>query len=190
MGDPRRLRKKYDVPRSLWEPERIAEEGALRKEYGLKNVKEIWIAKEVLRKIRRQARSMLGLGEKGKNEMDALAARVVKQGYTKSAALEDLLGLNIKTVLDRRLQSIVFRKGLARSMKQSRQLVTHGFIAIDGRKVSAPGYPVPVDQEEKISYYKPIELFAGEEKDKKLRASIEDIKDEPVESKGKAPEVG
>jgi len=175
MGDPRKLRKKYGVPRILWEKERIDEEGALIKEYGLKNTKEIWIAKEELRKIRRQARKMLGLGEKGQKEFEVLANRITRMGYGKSKAIEDVLGLNTRAVLDRRLQTLVLRKNLARSMKQARQLITHGFIAIDGRKVSIPGRLVTVDQEEKISYYKPIELYTGEDKEKKLKKALEEI---------------
>jgi len=187
MGDPRKLRKKYEVPRILWEKERIDEEGALIKEYGLKNTKEIWIAKEELRKIRRQARKMLGLGEKGQKEFEVLANRITKMGYGKSKAIEDVLGLSTRAVLDRRLQTLVLRKGLAKSMKQARQLITHGFIAIDGKKVSIPGRLVTIDQEEKISYYKPIELYTGEDKEKKMKKAFEEVdspaKEEAVEEK-------
>ena len=183
MGDPKRLRKNYSVPRILWNKERIDEEGALVKEYGLKNVKEVWIAKEKLRNIRTQSREMLGLGEKGQKEFEVLAKKVARMGYGKSNAIEDVLGLNIKVVLERRLQTIVFRKGLARSMKQARQFITHGFIAVDGKKFTAPGCLMTVDQENKISYYKPIELFAGEDvKEKKMKKSIEEIEN-PVEEK-------
>jgi len=178
MGDPRKLRKKYSVPRTLWDNERIEEESNLLKEYGLKNVKELWIAKEQLRKIRRQARSLLGLGEKGQREFEALARRVENIGYGKSKAIEDLLGLEVKVVLERRLQSLVLRKGLAKSMKQARQLVTHGFIAVDGKKVSTPGYLVPVDMENKINYYKPIDISSAEDKEKRIKNVSKEIKED------------
>jgi len=180
MGDPRKLRKKYGVPRILWDSERIEEESALVKEYGLKNVKEIWIAKEKLRGIRRQARKILGLGEKGQKEFEIIARKVSVMGYGKSNAIEDILSLNAKAVLERRLQTLVFRKGLARSMAQARQLVTHGFIAIDGRKVSVPGRLITVDQDKQISYYKPIEIFSGEDKEIKLKKAMEEV-DTPSE---------
>jgi small subunit ribosomal protein S4 len=188
MGDPRKLRKKYGVPRILWEKERIGEESALVKEYGLKNTKEIWIAKEELRKIRRQARKMLGLGEKGQKEFEVLANRITKMGYGISKAIEDVLGLNTRAVLDRRLQTLVLKKGLARSMKQARQLITHGFIAIDGRKVSTPGRLVTIDQEDKISYYKPIELYTGEDKEKKMKKAFEEIDSPAKEEAGEEKE--
>ena len=181
MGDPRRLRKKYEVPRTLWDKDRINEESALVLEFGLKNVKELWGSKEELRKIRRQARALLGLGEKGQKEFESLARRVENIGYGKAKAVEDLLGLETRSVLERRLQSLVFRKGLARSMKQARQLITHGFISVGGKKVSRPGYLVPVDLEGTLSYYKPIDISVGEEKEKerKLKIVVEKVKGAP-----------
>ena len=72
--------------------------------------------------------------------------------------LDDILDIKETVFLERRLQTIVVRKGLAQSMKQARQLITHGFIAIEGRKVKSPGYMVTTDEETKIGYYKPIDL--------------------------------
>ena len=62
-------------------------------------------------------------------------------------------------MLERRLQTIVFRKGLAKTVKQARQLTVHGFIAVDGRKINRPGYIVDVKEEAGISYYKPIDIL-------------------------------
>ena len=159
MGDPRKLRKKYEVPQVLWDAERIAEEGNLVKDYGLKNIREVWIAKEELRKIRRQYRNLLGLGEKGAEKRNAILQRVIKMGYTSpNATAEDLLSLNTKNILERRLQTLVLRRGLANSVMQARQLIVHGFISVNGKKVSIPSYLIPVGVEENISYYKPIDL--------------------------------
>ena len=44
MGDPKRLRKKYETPSHPWEEERIKRETELMKKYGLKNKREIWKA--------------------------------------------------------------------------------------------------------------------------------------------------
>jgi len=63
------------------------------------------------------------------------------------------LGLRTKDLLERRLQTIVFRKGLAKTIYQARQLVVHGHIAIAGRRVTSPGYIVPVDEENLIDFY-------------------------------------
>ena len=69
-----------------------------------------------------------------------------------TAVLDNVLDLTIEDILERRLQTIVFRKGLARTIYQSRQLITHGHITIDGRRVTIPGYIVLKEDETKIVY--------------------------------------
>ena len=58
MGDPKKLKKKYDTPKHPWEGRRIEEENKLRKEYGLKSKGEIWKASTLLRKIKQEARKL------------------------------------------------------------------------------------------------------------------------------------
>ncbi|HJJ99484.1 MAG TPA: 30S ribosomal protein S4, partial [Methanocorpusculum sp.] len=70
-----------------------------------------------------------------------------------NAAMDDILSLKIEDILERRLQTIVYHKGLARSPKQARQLITHGHIAINGQRVSIPGYMVSIAEEAGIAYY-------------------------------------
>jgi len=159
MGDPRKLRKKYAVPMAQWNAERIAEERGLVDEYGLKNIREVWIAKQELRKLRTEARKCVGVAKGGAADIDALKQRAVRMGYVPpKASLDDMLGLTARAILDRRLQTLVFRAGLANSMRQARQLIVHGYIALDGQKVTTPGMIVPVEYDKKISYYKPISL--------------------------------
>ncbi|GAJ19881.1 unnamed protein product, partial [marine sediment metagenome] len=69
-----------------------------------------------------------------------------------AAALDDVLDLKLEDILGRRLQTLVFQRGLAQSIQQSRQLITHGHIAIEGRRVSSPSYLVLKDEETKIAY--------------------------------------
>ncbi|MCQ4335807.1 MAG: 30S ribosomal protein S4, partial [Sulfolobales archaeon] len=52
-----------------------------------------------------------------------------------------------------RLQTIVFKKGLARTIHQARQLIVHGHIAIGGRRVTSPGYIVKKSEEDLIDFY-------------------------------------
>ncbi|MCL1966091.1 MAG: 30S ribosomal protein S4, partial [Candidatus Bathyarchaeota archaeon] len=66
--------------------------------------------------------------------------------------LDDVLDLTIEDILERRLQTIVFRKSLARTIFQSRQLITHAHISINNRRVTIPGYIVPKGEEDKIGY--------------------------------------
>ena len=67
--------------------------------------------------------------------------------------MEDLLTLTTRDLLERRLQTLVWKKGLARSARQARQLVTHGFISVNGRKVTIPSYLVSSQEEALIGMY-------------------------------------
>jgi small subunit ribosomal protein S4 len=70
-----------------------------------------------------------------------------------SADLDDVLALSTQSILERRLQTMVLRKGLAKTAKQARQMIVHGHIAVDGRKARWPGIIVAVADEGKISFY-------------------------------------
>ncbi len=162
MGDPRRLAKKYESPRKLWDTTRITEEKGLREEYGLKNTREVWKMKAELGKIRRAARVLLSQGELGKTKSKDLLGKVKRIGVgTDTTTLEDLLSLQLRDLLERRLQTQVYKKGFAKSLAQSRQIIKHGFISISGKKVSVPGYIVPASEEKLIGYYKAIDINAG-----------------------------
>ncbi len=152
MGDPKRQRKSYETPSHPWRKDRIEKEKELRRKYGLKNKRDIWKAESRLRRIRRLARLLLGShGEQARQEEEKLVAKMQKLGLLKGEAdLDAILGLTIEDILERRLQSLVHRKGLARSPKQARQLVVHGHIRVGGRRITSPSYLVPVEQEETI----------------------------------------
>jgi small subunit ribosomal protein S4 len=161
MGDPRRLRPKYETPKVVWNKERIEAERKLIEEYGLKNMREVWIAQKEVRTIRRIARNLLSLGEKGDAASRKIINKAVRLGFVKEGAgLDDLLALSVRDVLERRLETRVQKRGLSRSLRQARQLITHGFISVGGRKASAPGYIVPVSEEQTITYFKAIDLNA------------------------------
>ncbi len=154
MGDPRKQKKKYSKPGKIWDKERIDKEKDLIKDYGLRRKKEVWRAESFLRELRRQAKSLIASkDEQAKKEGEQLISRLVRLNLIKGGAkLEDVLSLELKSVLNRRLQSFVFRKGLAKSMKQSRQFVVHGHISINNKKVNVPSYIVRGDEEEKIRF--------------------------------------
>ncbi|MDE1865689.1 MAG: 30S ribosomal protein S4 [Candidatus Micrarchaeota archaeon] len=159
MGAPKRNRRKYDKPKEMWDLERIKSSRALIDHYGLKNMKELWMAQTEIGRIRRNARLLLAGGQGSENIRDRMFKRLERIGLAKQGAtLDDLLDLKENALLERRLQTIVFRKGLAKTAKQARQLTVHGFISVNGRKVSRPGYIVDVKDEAGITYYKPIDL--------------------------------
>jgi len=64
-----------------------------------------------------------------------------------------VLNLTVDDVLQRRLQTMVHKKGLSRTAKEARQFVIHGHIALDGKKIDSPSYLVKKGQEDLINYY-------------------------------------
>lgn len=67
--------------------------------------------------------------------------------------LDNVLALDVKDILDRRLQTIIFKKGIAHTPKQARQLIIHGKVLIDNRKIIFPSYIVLLEEEGKISLH-------------------------------------
>ena len=163
MGDPKRSRKKYEKPRKPWEAKRIQEEREIVEKYGLKNKRELWRALTTVKKYRREARKILAeiatgkatehTKRKEKEMLSALIRRGILRKSLEEASLDDVLSLTVEDLLERRLQTLVFKKGLANSPKHARQLIVHGHISVAGRKVTVPSYIVSVDEEQKIGYY-------------------------------------
>ncbi|MCX8194646.1 MAG: 30S ribosomal protein S4 [Candidatus Micrarchaeota archaeon] len=171
MGDPRRIKNKYETPRKVWDAERIKTEKKLASTYGLKNTREVWIALQHLKKARRNAIRLIALGKEGMEKGKPLLSRLAKLGLlSENATLEDVLSITVENFLDRRLQTRVVKKGLARTMAQARQLITHGFIAIRGRRVTVPSYLVNAEEDAYISYYRPIDISPQEAKPERSAA--------------------
>ncbi|MEM0037726.1 MAG: 30S ribosomal protein S4 [Zestosphaera sp.] len=155
MGDPRKSRRKWERPGHPWIKDRLAEEMELLGRYGLRNKRELWIAQTILRNIRNRAKYLLSLppDERMVRERE-LAKRLYRSGFlmNENGTVDDILGLTVEDVLQRRLQTLVYRKGLAVSIHEARQLITHGHIAIGGRRVTSPGYLVNRDEEQIIDF--------------------------------------
>ena len=154
MGDPKKQRKKYETPRFPWQTDVLQEELKLLGQYGLRNKHELWRHRTSLSKFRGIARSLIGKTPEERRKMEKeLLTRLKKLGIIhETAALDDILDLTIEDALERRLQTIVFRKGLSKSIYQARQLITHGHIAIGKRRVTVPSYLVTKEKENKIAY--------------------------------------
>ncbi|KYH42695.1 MAG: 30S ribosomal protein S4 [Candidatus Bathyarchaeota archaeon B63] len=154
MGDPKKPKKKYETPRFPWRSDVLESELRLLGEYGLRNKRELWRHRTQLSKFRGIARSLLGMPTARRRVLERqLLEKLKRLGIlSEDAVLDDVLDLTVESILERRLQTIVFRKGLAKTVHQSRQLITHGHIAIDGRKVFSPSYIVPKSEEDKIEY--------------------------------------
>lgn len=195
MGDPKKPRKNYETPRKVWDSERLQKDRKLKATYGLRNMREIWKAETFLRTKRQNARKMLALPieEREKRERQLIES-LMRLGLLRGkASLDDILGLKVEALLERRLQTIVFRKNLALTPKQSRQFIVHGKIAVKGRKLTVPGYLVPQELESTVAYFKePMKLNIPEKpakKQKELSKEFEEAKPlEEIEKGDKAEE--
>jgi small subunit ribosomal protein S4 len=154
----KRQKKKYERPKKPWDKARIEEEKKLLEKYGLRRKREIWRAESILRNYRRIARELAARRDKEREKI--LIDKLFKMGILKKkeATLDDVLALTVEDILERRLQTIVHKKGLAKTLKQARQFIVHGHIAVDGRRVRWPSMLVPVSEEDKIGFYEKSSL--------------------------------
>jgi len=145
----RKSKKSYKRPQMIWNKARIEKDAELKKTFGLIKKREIWKAETTLRKYRRLARRLAATKDK-KTEKD-LMSKLENLGVLKTgASLDDVFSLNIENILDRRLQTIVFKNGLASTPKQARQMIVHGRVKIGDKKASYPSYIVPKSEEGNI----------------------------------------
>jgi small subunit ribosomal protein S4 len=154
MGDPKRQRRKFETPRFPWRKDILQEELKLLGTFGLRNKHELWRSETMLSKFRGIARSLIGRTPEERAKMEnELLTRLKKLGVLQeTAVLDDVLDLSIEDILERRLQTIVFRKSLTKTVHQARQLITHGHITIENRRVTVPGYIVSREEEKAITY--------------------------------------
>jgi small subunit ribosomal protein S4 len=148
----RKQRKKYSKPLKPWDKVRIEEERKLMDDYGLRRKRELWLLESILRNYRRMARNLAASIDKEKEKI--LLDKLYREGLLKkNAGLDDVLALNIEKLLERRLQTMVFRKGFSSTPKQARQFIVHGHIAVDNRKIVWPSMLISKDLEDKINFY-------------------------------------
>ena len=152
MGDPKKPRKKYSTPRNPWSSDQLAQELYLVGTYGLRNKRELWKAQTELSRLRKEARSLLAAAadvraRRERNFLEYLGRRGL---IDTSASVDDVLELIVENVLDRRLQTVVWKKGLSPTLHTARQMVTHRHIKIGDRVTTIPSYWVSADEEEKV----------------------------------------
>lgn len=143
----KRKHKQYSKPKRPFDKMRIDEEAGIKKEFGLKNKKEIWKADAKIKEMREKAKKLIRADA---SEQQALFDRLKKIGLDVNS-IADVLGLDKKDYLKRRLQTVVVRKKLATTPKSARQLITHKKILVNGRVVDVPSFVVPKNLEDKIT---------------------------------------
>ncbi|TKS82155.1 40S ribosomal protein S9 [Collichthys lucidus] len=120
-------RKTYVTPRRPFEKSRLDQELKLIGEYGLRNKREVWRVKFTLAKIRKAARELLTLDEKDPKRL-----------------FEDFL--------ERRLQTQVFKLGLAKSIHHARVLIRQRHIRVRKQVVNIPSFVVRLDSQKHIDF--------------------------------------
>lgn len=143
----KRKHKKYSKPKRPFDKARIDEESGIMKEFGLKNKKEIWRAEAKIKLIREKAKKLISAPQE---EQKVLIDNLKKIGLNVNS-IADILSLDKKDFLKRRLQTILVDKKTATTSKGARQLITHKKVLIDGKVVNIPSYIIPIELEDKIS---------------------------------------
>lgn len=143
----KRKHKLYSRPKRPFDKARIIEEGEIKKEFGLKNKKEIWRADAKIKAIRRKAKDLI---KAEPAEQKAFFKRLNKIGMNVNS-ISDVLSLDKKDYLNRRLQTVVYKKGLVSTINTARQTIVHKKVLIEGKIINIPSYVVPVELEDKIT---------------------------------------
>jgi small subunit ribosomal protein S4 len=103
----------------------------------------VGVAKESNREVKKQMRKKSEYGnqltEKQKLKfIYGILERQFRGIYDKAKQMDGITGENLLVLLERRIDNVVFRMGLASTRRQARQLVTHGHIAVNGKRLDIP----------------------------------------------------
>jgi len=154
IGDPRRLKKKFRKPKHPYNKERILEELEFLGKYGLRNKREFWKMRTMIgnwRKLARESRTLTQ--EQAIEAQQELIKKLNRLGILgQEAEFEDILLLTVEDILKRRLQTLVFEKGLATTVYEARQKIVHKHIAIGEKLINSPSYIVKRDEEDLIRF--------------------------------------
>ena len=189
MGDPKYPRKAWRKPKRPLNYELKMEELQTLGTFGLRTKRELWKAHTELSRVRQQARSLLALTQKIRDEKEPILLKsLARIGLiSNDATLDDVLNLKPTDLLARRLQTIVSNKLGFKTPYQARQAVIHGHIMVGDRKVDIPSYTVRVSEEDSVHFTPeskiPEMLEKTKAKEPKVEAPAEDEEASEVEAK-------
>ena len=107
------------------------------------------VNKKSNRKLNRRSRKIseygLQLREKQKAKfIYGVLEKPFRNYYAKAERMKGLTGPNLMTLLELRLDNVVYRMGFARTRREARQIVGHKFITVNGKVINIPSYKVSV----------------------------------------------
>jgi len=149
--------KVFITPRRPFEKERLDQELRLVGEFGLRNKREVWRVQYIVARIRHAARELLTLDEKDPKRLfegAALLRRLHHVGALDESKnkLDFVLALKVQDFLERRLQTQVFKLGLARSIHHARVLIRQRHIRVGKQLVDIPSFIVRVESQKHIEF--------------------------------------
>ena len=105
------------------------------------------INKESKREPRRRRRQESEYGQQLREKQKAkfiygVLEKQFRSYYDKALRIEGITGDNLMTILESRLDNVIFRLGFARTRKEARQTVRHGHVTVNGHRVDIPSYQV------------------------------------------------
>lgn len=170
-----RKKKQHIKPRQIFEAERIKEENVLKERFGLRSKREIWKTLAKVNYFRRRAKELA----KSSLEEQAIFFGKLRALGLSVDSIADVLDLNVENLLERRLPTVVVKKGLAHSLLDARQMVVHKRVRLNGKVMDSPSYIVPVAKENLITIKK------KERKAKPVVESTSDIQTEEQKEESK-----
>jgi small subunit ribosomal protein S4 len=176
----KRKHKSYSKPKRPFDKARIIDEEGIKEEFGLKNKKEIWKSDSEIKSIRERAKELISADA---DKQQALFERLKKKGF-KVNSISDVLSLDKKDYLKRRLQTVLVARGLTTTTKSARQLITHKKVLVGGKLVDSPSYIVPLELEDKIT----LKLKNAVKKEKKAEEAEQNTQPEEINESEKENE--